>query len=218
MNYEQIYVDVYGELQEASKKECFSEIENLINTTEPNDQKLYAELCEHFGLRVGASGFAVIEPGNTIKLAIISMTYATLAEDGKSYPIFFNQQRENFIIRHLEGNTFIFGGLDFLEKLDDELNEKFYNTFRSSRGVFLVDFYAICFLLECYLELEDIQIGISDYIQNSKTDKDALCNFSLTKVDLMQERGEPWDTLMGMLQKNRLDYCSFQSIKKGLMR
>lgn len=219
MKYQDIVDSAYKKMQEMASLECFDEVYNIVNSEKSDNTELYQEACEFLGFVVGESGYVIIEDDNAQSLAAFSLVFCSLAEDGQSYPIFFNQERENIEVQYLTDDLFILSGIESIYPVEVELENQFLNTLNQVKGYHLISYSSILTILDCYKKIGDINIAIADYIQLIRRDDELLCNFNISDVAFVgNSSNQVNQVLKEMYQRDRLDSLSHKIIQKALKR
>ncbi len=217
MKYANILDEAREKLLILSDELCFGEIENILYSQESENQDLYSEACQSLGLKVGGSGNAVITDENVLLFAAMSIIYSDASGTNASIPIFFNQERENIEVALIDDLLYLLVGMDIISTIEPDLKYQFLRTMNSYKNNYFMSASSILELIQCYAEIGDVNVAISDYVLNIRGDEELLCDFTTKDVVFVKnENPQAKKVLKNMHSCGRLDVCSLDAILKGI--
>lgn len=219
MDLDALINDSRRQLTEMVDDREFASLFDLFFSREPADKAGYTSLCKRLGLRVDDDGFALFRGEELMRLAAMTMIFASLSEDGLAYPLYLNSRRENVMVRYLQGDIFIFERFDILHKPDVQMLEKFSQTLRSDGQTFYIDMRQALLLLHHYLETSEMTLALSDYCFAIEVDDDVLGDFNITDALINRHvvhDADVNDMLFTMLRELRLDARSYRLLYSAM--
>lgn len=211
------YDVIYNKLAELSNRDCFEEIDTVIFQNQYRNKASLKEIADYFGFELNENFSFLIDGSSRLKLALISMIYMQLSEEEISYPIFLNNNKENIQLFYLENDLFIISGFQLTVELNEELQNSFYDTLRDTQYGYIIDTESIVELLENYDNYNSMEIAISDYVMNSRENRNLLNNFTnngnLPRFDNVDK--SLYYVLEKMTLQQRLDVYTIGELKNA---
>lgn len=216
MKYDELIDKEEQKLRQIEESALLS-LGRLVFPEELVDPKSFEILCDSLDFSLDDEALPVIDSMNAVRMAVFSYLFAVYSDISIEIPFCLNNERENIRCEYVGDDLFEFRGFDVVHPLSGDLTVEFLKTLKQHNNRYYITKEAIFSIIEHYQLTGDAELAVSDYIHNSKTDVGLQSNFNVSFLQINELDADAQNALQGMIAQQRIDTCSIDIIKKGMI-